>query len=147
MASRQKPHRGRPPRTDQCAALPFRIRGGEHEVLLVTSRETGRWVLPKGWTEPDAGAARQAAAEAYEEAGALGAIGETPLGHYSYAKRLPGGAIRTCQVQVFPLNVERLLEDWPEKHQRERRWFSPEEAATLVAEAELGALMRRFGEA
>ena len=76
MASKRKPaKRGR-----QCAALPLQERDGETHVLLVTSRETRRWVLPKGWTEKRGRGARQAAQEAFEEAGILGRLGTTPIG-------------------------------------------------------------------
>jgi 8-oxo-dGTP pyrophosphatase MutT (NUDIX family) len=110
------------------------------QVLLVTSRETRRWVLPKGWTEK-CGPARQAEREAYEEAGIRGRIAEKPIGTYAYPKRLRDGATVTCKVDVFPLAVEELLEDWPEKAQRERRWFPLAEAASAVQEGSLGALM------
>ncbi|CAA9281296.1 MAG: hypothetical protein AVDCRST_MAG27-3829 [uncultured Craurococcus sp.] len=124
----------------QCAALPFRQAGGETQVLLVTSRETKRWVLPKGWTEK-CGGAKQAEREAFEEAGIRGRIARKPIGHYAYPKRLNDGATVTCEVDVFPLAVDKLLEDWPEKSQRERRWFTLPEAAMAVQEGGLITLM------
>lgn len=138
MPSKSKRHiirRGR-----QCAALPFRQADGETQVMLVTSRETRRWVLPKGWTEK-CGGAKQAEREAYEEAGIRGRITAEPIGAYAYPKRLPGGATVTCEVEVFPLAVDELLEDWPERSQRERRWFTLPQAAMAVEEGGLVTLM------
>ena len=129
-----------PKRDRQCAALPFRERDGEVQVLLVTSRETRRWVLPKGWTEKRGGAL-QAQREAFEEAGIRGRIATTPLGAYAYDKRLGGGATVTCEVEVFALAVDKLLDQWPEKSQRERRWFTLPQAAMAVEEGGLVTLM------
>ncbi len=121
----------------QIAALPFRHRRGKVGVLLVTSRETKRWVIPKGWpmdgrTDYDA-----AKIEAFEEAGAEGRIGTTAIGVFEYVKRLKDGAFKPCHVAVYPLNVSGLARNWPEQSQRERRWFSAEDAAKLVAEPQL----------
>ncbi|SDB07893.1 hypothetical protein SAMN02927895_00119 [Belnapia rosea] len=108
--------------------------------MLVTSRETRRWVLPKGWTEK-CGGSKQAEREAYEEAGIRGRITAEPIGAYAYPKRLPDGATVTCEVDVFPLAVDELLDDWPEKSQRERRWFTLPQAAMAVQEGGLVTLM------
>jgi 8-oxo-dGTP pyrophosphatase MutT (NUDIX family) len=124
----------------QCAALPFRQADGETQIMLVTSRETRRWVLPKGWTEK-CGGAKQAEREAYEEAGIRGRITPCPIGAYAYPKRLADGATVTCEVEVFPLAVDELLEEWPEKAQRERRWFTLPQAALAVDEGGLVTLM------
>ncbi|MBK1658773.1 NUDIX hydrolase [Paracraurococcus ruber] len=131
-------------RRQQCAALPLRHQGDSVEVLLVTSRETRRWVLPKGWVEARRSAAEQAAREAFEEAGVRGQVAATPIGHYSYRKRMPDGGDLPCEVTVYPLEVEVLLDRWPEQAERERRWFTLEEAARLVHEGDLGALMLRL---
>lgn len=139
MASKTKPRkRGR-----QCAALPFQERNGETHVLLVTSRETRRWVLPKGWTEKRGGA-KQAQQEAFEEAGIIGRIAPNSLGAYAYPKRLQGGATVTCDVEVFALAVDRLVDEWPEMAQRERRWFTLPQAAMAVEEGDLVTLMLRL---
>jgi 8-oxo-dGTP pyrophosphatase MutT (NUDIX family) len=128
----------------QYAALPYRV-GETIEVLLVTSRETQRWVIPKGWPmngkKPHAAAAR----EALEEAGVSGKVAKTPFGAYRYVKRLKNGAPLVCSVDVFPLQVERQRKRWPEQHQRTAHWFSVEEAAESVDEPELQALIARFG--
>lgn len=128
----------------QCAALPVRheIAGGIG-VLLVTSRDTGRWVIPKGWNAPKLSPAQAAAREAYEEAGVVGQIvGDLPIGSYRYLKRLTPKLAVPCEVEVFLLEVETQLDDWPEKRQRHARWFTPDEAATRVDEAELSSLIR-----
>src|SRR5437868_11388014 len=101
----------------QVAALPFRHQDGRAEVLLVTSRETRRWVIPKGWPmkgrKPHASAAR----EALEEAGLIGKVGKTPIGTYRYDKRLKGGEATPCAVEVFPLEVKSQRKHWPEQKQ------------------------------
>jgi 8-oxo-dGTP pyrophosphatase MutT (NUDIX family) len=125
----------------QCAALPFARKEGELRVLLVTSRETHRWVLPKGWTEKRLSAHALAAKEAFEEAGVVGEVERRPIGRYRYLKRGPRDRVTPCSVRVFPLRVERLLDDWPERRQRERRWFSPAEAAMAVEEGGLVTLL------
>jgi 8-oxo-dGTP pyrophosphatase MutT (NUDIX family) len=114
---------------------------GQRLVMLVTSRGTRRWVIPKGWAEKGVEPHAQAAREAYEEAGLEGEIGREPLATYRYAKRLGGKKTVPCKVTVFPLAVDRQLEDWPEKAQREARWFTPAEAATLVQEGGLVTLL------
>jgi 8-oxo-dGTP pyrophosphatase MutT (NUDIX family) len=142
-AAKPERHRAGPDGTGhQYAALPMLRQAGALQVILVTSRETGRWVLPKGWAEPGLSGAELAAKEAYEEAGLRGAIGPQPLGSYGYMKRLPAEADLPCRVVVFGLEVNEMLEDWPERQQRQRRSFPPGEAAALVAEPELAALLR-----
>lgn len=135
-ASRAKGRQGR-----QCAALPFSWDGGEVRVLLVTSRETRRWVLPKGWMEKRLSPHALAAKEAFEEAGVLGEVERRPIGQYQYLKRGPRDRLTPCSVRVFPLRVERLLDAWPERRQRQRRWFSLAEAAMAVNEGELVSLL------
>lgn len=125
----------------QCAALPFAWDEGELRVLLVTSRETHRWVLPKGWMERRLAPHALAAKEALEEAGVLGEVERRPIGRYDYLKRGPRDRVTPCSVRVFPLRVERLLDKWPEWRQRQRRWFSPAEAAMAVEEGGLVRLL------
>lgn len=127
----------------QIGALPFqREPGGETMVLLVTSRESRRWVIPKGWPMKGRKPYEAAAREAYEEAGLVGQIGKRPLGFYFYEKRLKNRDSVLCQVKVFPLEVRKQLARWPEQHQRELRWFSPTEAAEAVNEPGLAAIIR-----
>ena len=121
----------------QFAALPIKEEAGETVVMLVTSRETGRWVLPKGWEEKRLTGAKLAAKEAYEEAGIVGETMSKPIGSYRYAKQLPEGRSLECVVKVFPMRVHELLDTWPESQQRRRQWFTLAEAALHVKEAGL----------
>jgi 8-oxo-dGTP pyrophosphatase MutT (NUDIX family) len=125
----------------QCAALALSEQEGELRVMLVTSRETQRWVLPKGWTERNVPPHEQAVKEAYEEAGLLGQAAPEPVGSYVYEKRLSGGRSVLCEVDVYPMQVERQLETWPEKHQRRTAWFTLSQAAMLVDEGGLAMLL------
>lgn len=130
----------------QYAALPWRLaEGGSVEVMLVTSRETKRWVVPKGWPMDDLEPWDAAAREALEEAGVEGEVEAWPLGCYRYDKRLKRGNTRLCEVQLFALRVERERKKWPEKSQRTRQWFTVEAAADAVHEPDLAALIRAFG--
>ena len=111
--------------------------------MLVTIRETGRWVLPKGWAEKGSTGPELAAKEAFEEAGILGEVAAEPVGSNGYTKRLTGAREVTCEVEVFPLRVDCLLDDWPERTQRKREWFTPAQAAMAVDEGGLGILLLR----
>jgi 8-oxo-dGTP pyrophosphatase MutT (NUDIX family) len=144
MAKKQKPKSRKDRLRRQYAALPYRLEGDETEVMLVTSRETHRWILPKGWPEKKLTGPQVAAKEAMEEAGLIGEPADRPVGSYSYHKRLNNGRDVPCGVDVFPLRVERLLDDWPERQQRERRWFTLPQAAMAVEEGELVTLLLRL---
>ncbi len=130
----------------QYAALPYRQGPQGLEVLLITSRGTGRWVAPKGWPMKDRAPHEAAAQEALEEAGVEGEVSPEPLGGFGYLKRLKSGRDRPVQVTVFPLKVTAEHAHWKEAHERTRRWFAPAEAASLVNEAELRRLIAAFGE-
>jgi 8-oxo-dGTP pyrophosphatase MutT (NUDIX family) len=130
----------------QFAALPYRRFNGL-KVLLLTSRDTGRWVLPKGWPMKGKKPRSAAKREALEEAGVVGRIGKRPIGMFHYSKRLAGGELVTCEVHVYPLAVDRQRKRWPEQRQRTQRWFTPEEAAQAVQEPELAALLEAFSAA
>lgn len=129
----------------QVAALCFREEEGSKRVLLITSRDTGRWIVPKGWPIEgldDPGAALQ---EAWEEAGVSKAeIEPAPFGDYHYDKWLSGGGHIPVCVSLFLTRVELLSDGYPEADQRDRAWFTPDEAADLVDEPELKALLRRL---
>ena len=127
----------------QCEALPYRRRADSTiEVMLITSRDTGRWLIPKGWRKPRLGAAASAALEAHEEGGLVGRIGEQSIGLFHYDKQLPDGSTVQCTVEVFAFDVERQLKSWPERDERRTRWFALEEAANAVQESELRAIIR-----
>ncbi len=126
----------------QIAALPVhRDKKGRLRVLMVTSRDTGRWVMPKGWLMDGKKPWRAAEIEALEEAGAVGFISNTAIGTYHYAKLLDDGRSLLCRVTVYPMMVEHLKRRWKERKERKRHWFSPKKAARLVEETELTALL------
>jgi 8-oxo-dGTP pyrophosphatase MutT (NUDIX family) len=129
----------------QVAALPWRVHAETIEVMLITSRDTGRWVLPKGWPEGGEQLFESAAREAQEEAGLTGTMARTEFGRYFYGKRMPSGMERRCEVMVFPLEVSATAAQWPEQSERKRKWFPASEAAGLVQEQDLGELIERFG--
>ena len=126
--------------------MPYRTRkkGKAIDILLVTSRETKRWIVPKGnlgaKTAPHIGAAR----EAEEEAGVRGRVAKSPIGRFSYFKRLASGRLVKTKVTLFPLRVETTLEKYKEQAERERRWFPAGEAAGLVEEEELAQIIAGF---
>ena len=132
------------PERNQYAALPYRFgEEGRLEVLLATSRETRRWVIPKGWPMKGLKPHKAAAQEAFEETGAVGQPSKDAIGAYVYWKRLKETFV-LCRVKVFPLRVEHLEEVWSEQHERERRWFAQGEAAARVEEPGLRALVAGF---
>ena len=114
------------------------------QILLVTSRETGRWVIPKGNPMPRLRGRETAAHEAYEEAGIEGEISEEPVGRFGYAKKRRSGRTVEATVTVYSLKVEKQHYDWPERNQRTVRWFAPRRAALAVDEPELKEMIRGF---
>jgi 8-oxo-dGTP pyrophosphatase MutT (NUDIX family) len=127
----------------QYGALPYRLKDDASvEVLLVTSRETKRWIIPKGWPVKRLNPAKAAAREAYEEAGVRGRVSARPIGLYIYEKRFDDlNVCVPCEVKVFPLEVKRQLEDWPESKERVARWFTADQAARLVNDKDLSGLI------
>jgi 8-oxo-dGTP pyrophosphatase MutT (NUDIX family) len=113
------------------------------EVLLITSRETRRWVIPKGWPIKGLKSPQTAAREAFEEAGVEGEVAKK-VGVYHYDKRLRSGRLQKVRVAVYPLKVATEAEAWPEAGQREKLWIAPQSAAELVQEPELAAILRAF---
>ena len=129
----------------QFGALPYRVEKKTGlQILLVTSRDTGRWVVPKGNPMPFREGHETAAEEAYEEAGVKGEILSTAIGSFRYRKRRRLLPSVNAEVRLFPLRVVRLLDEWPEVHQRRRQWFTREEAAAAVAESGLKRLILGF---
>lgn len=124
----------------QVAALPVQIRAADMRVLLVTSRETRRWIIPKGWPEKGMKDRDAAAREALEEAGLTGKISRRPIGRYCYFKRTLD-SFQPCDVAVYRLDVADEQPNWSEEGQRQRAWFSPKVAAHLVDEPELKQLL------
>jgi 8-oxo-dGTP pyrophosphatase MutT (NUDIX family) len=128
----------------QVAALPYRKTDAGHiEVLLITSRETGRFIIPKGWPTKRLRDSDAAAKEAYEEAGVVGKVEAKPIGTYSYWKRLER-TFELLKVDVYPLEVRAQHNTWPEKEARKFRWLLQSDAAVLIDEPELITLIERF---
>jgi len=131
----------------QVAALPYRTEAdGSVRVMLITSRETQRWVIPKGNPIKGLRAHEAAAQEAYEEAGAEGIACPTHIGSYSYAKRRKTGLVKTIAVDVFPFAVTGQAAEWPEQDERTTAWFTLPNAAAAVDELELKTIIARFRE-
>lgn len=129
---------------NQFGALCWRRRDEQTEILLITSRDTGRWIIPKGWPVKVASPARTAALEAWEEAGVRGTLAPASLGYFAYRKDLDGKDVVPCVVEVFALEVAELAGEFPEKAERRRKWFAPEKAAKKVDEAELRSMILGF---
>ena len=126
----------------QVAAVPYRASGsGGVEVMLVTSRETKRFIVPKGWPMKGKSGRKAAVIEAMEEAGVVGKALTPPAGSYFYWKRLSNRFVRV-KVVVYLLEVTEELADWREQNSRQRAWLSPAEAALLIDEPELSTLVR-----
>jgi 8-oxo-dGTP pyrophosphatase MutT (NUDIX family) len=129
----------------QYAALPYRSAGRSRtEVMLVTSRQAHRWIIPKGWPQKGKAPYQSAAREAFEEAGVLGAVGKRSLGSFPHEKRLKNGVVVACEVRVFPLRVMRQRKQWPEKDHRQVKWVTAKEAAETVREPMLSEIIRRL---
>ncbi|MBI1418979.1 MAG: NUDIX domain-containing protein [Limimaricola sp.] len=127
----------------QFAALCFRVVADSAQICLVTSRGTGRWVLPKGWPMHKQTPAEAAATEAWEEAGLTGDAIDLCLGVYSYIK--PRDRSRTPVIAlVYPVHVTAVHTEWPEQHQRKRKWFPIDQAAARLAEPELRQIVATF---
>lgn len=130
----------------QFAALCYRMKKDKIQVLLVTSRKTKRWIVPKGWPMDGKTPADSAAQEAWEEAGVIGTPKDICLGLFSYRKVLEEGDDDSlpCVAMVYPVKVKRMETKFPEAGQRARRWMSRKKAAQLVSEPELARILRDF---
>src|SRR5262249_21591095 len=132
-------------KTEQVGALCVRRQDdGSCQVLLVTSRDTGRWIIPKGWKAKRLEDHEAAAREAREEAGVSGKVATKPIGNYSYPK-IDGAKARTLRVAVYLMDVLRERDHWPEEAQRQRAWFDVREAIKMVREPRLRRLIKGLG--
>jgi 8-oxo-dGTP pyrophosphatase MutT (NUDIX family) len=127
----------------QFAALCFRMRAGKPQILLITSRGSGRWIIPKGWPVDGVTPAQSAAREAWEEAGVTGKVYDQCLGLYSYSKSLRGTGLPIVAM-IYPVKVDALASNYPEEGQRVRKWFSQKKASSLVAQPELARILKDF---
>jgi 8-oxo-dGTP pyrophosphatase MutT (NUDIX family) len=125
----------------QYGAFPYRITAQGVEVMLITSRETKRWVIPKGWPMAGKKPHQVAAVEAHQEAGVKGVVAKKPIGAYPYSKILPDGSQRLMFIEVYPLRVTLETKKWREKGERHRAWFRQDEAAALVDEGGLAQII------
>lgn len=128
----------------QYAALPWRRFEGGLEILLITSRETRRWVIPKGWGKKGEPPMIAAAREALEETGVAGRVTEEALGEYRYDKVMKSGRTQSVRVAVYALEVLHEHSDWPEREVRDKLWIAIGEASGLVDEPELQRLIAQF---
>ena len=129
----------------QFAALCYRLHNGKPEFCLITSRQTKRWIVPKGWPVDGATPTDAAATEAFEEAGLEGKVHALPAGLFSYLKlNEEGGADLPCVAVVYPLKVQKVHATWPESKERRRKWFSRRKAAERVSEPELRQIILSF---
>ncbi|QMU60019.1 MAG: NUDIX domain-containing protein [Boseongicola sp.] len=133
------------PKHLQVAALCYKVSDNKTQVLLITSRDTGRWIIPKGWPEQGLTTREAAIKEAWEEAGVVAEPehGDT-IGSYSYDKIQSTGWPLPVETLVYPVAVDTLADDFPEAHERKRKWVDPEEAANLVNEPELKSILRNL---
>lgn len=127
----------------QFGVLCYRVHEGKLQFLLITSRGTGRWIIPKGWPMDGETPAGAAATEAWEEAGVTGKLSHNVLGFYAYDKGYGGGRM-PCVVAVFPLKVKKVAQEFPEADQRKRKWVGRKKAAAMVSEPELRAIIQNF---
>ncbi|SHJ31635.1 8-oxo-dGTP pyrophosphatase MutT, NUDIX family [Shimia gijangensis] len=135
----------RRPKRLQVAAICYRSESAGKKVLLITSRDSRRWVVPKGWPMDGYDAPGAAMQEAWEEAGVVeGNINREPVGTYDYDKQLDNGAEVPVETTVFTVEVKRLEDEFPEASERERKWVSPQEAAQLVEEPGLQEILRQL---
>ncbi len=125
----------------QYGALPYRVGPHGVEVMLITSRETKRWVIPKGWPMAGKKPHQVAAVEAHQEAGVKGVVAKKPIGAYPYSKTLPDGSQRLMFIEVYTLRVTLETKKWREKDERQRAWFRQDEAAELVDEGGLAQII------
>jgi 8-oxo-dGTP pyrophosphatase MutT (NUDIX family) len=128
----------------QYAALPWRRHNGALEFLLITTRNTKRWIVPKGWPHGQLSPAECAAREALEEAGVVGEITAKPVGAFHYAKRRKTGELQRLKVELFAMEVMRQRRSWAEKTVRETCWCGVDEALARVAEPGLKKLILKF---
>ena len=127
----------------QFAALCYRFRGNKLQVCIVTTRSTGRWILPRGWPTHKQTAHDGAAIEAFEEAGITGRVCPNALGTYVYNK-LINDETAPILVVVYAIDATHFAKKWPEKKQRKRRWVSQKKAVSKLQEPGLKHIVSNF---
>ncbi|MEP1611062.1 MAG: NUDIX hydrolase [Roseobacter sp.] len=128
----------------QFAAVCYRLKKDKIEVLLITSRTSKRWIVPKGWPVNGKTPAEAAAIEAWEEAGVRGTCDGRCIGIFSYSKDMDGSSVLPCLAMLFAIEVNELADEYPEADQRKRKWVSRKKASKMVDEPELARILRDF---
>jgi len=148
MSGKEKPPLSTPALRQQYGALPYRMDAEQGlQVMLITSRTTRRWIIPKGWPIKGMKPSQTAAREAYEEAGIEGEVSRKAVGVYVYEKHLEmEDRSVPCEMRVFALEFKRQRKNWPEREQRDCRWLSPAQAISLAADEGLREVIARFAE-
>lgn len=127
----------------QFGALVYRVVNDKVQILLITTRGSKRWIVPKGWPMPGRTPAGAATQESWEEAGVKGKGSDHCLGLFSYSKVIDKRDL-PCVVMMYPVKVQKLVKSFPEAGQRRRKWFSPKKAAARVSEPELAKILATF---
>ncbi len=123
----------------QSGVVPYRVKNGKMEVLLITTRRRQNWVIPKGSVINGMSPAASAAKEAWEEAGILGQVDSKELDTYKYRRKG-----KTYKVKMFLLPVETVLEDYPEVGQRKRQWVKLTQAVSRVKKNSIKRILKGF---
>jgi 8-oxo-dGTP pyrophosphatase MutT (NUDIX family) len=131
----------------QYGALPWRRAPDGIQILLITTRNTRRWIVPKGWPDEGRDPHECAAQEAYEEAGVVGDVTGDVIGVFTHKKQLKSGQMVTCRIHVFAMEVTDVCEEWAEKNVREAKWCSVSEALALVGDSGLRRIIAKFSRA
>ena len=134
---------GDPDAVRQAGAIPYTVVEGQVVFLIITSRRSGRWIFPKGALIEGMEPGEVAAHEALEEAGVEGEVQAQPVGSYRTIKTL---ALRRAVIEVdmYPLRVERQLDEWREQKSRHRHWVILPEAKRLLSDPRLAELADRL---
>lgn len=143
MTIRGRPAPARRPAIFQYGAIPYRRADGGTQFLIITSRRTRRWIFPKGGLIEGMSPAETAAEETFEEAGVRGTVGTVPLGQYRAVKSGPAGQAPLL-IEMFPLEVAEVFDDWPEKAERQRRWVTLDDARHKLSEPDLVAMAEKI---
>lgn len=124
---------------NQSGVIPFRKTKLGLEVLLITSLKKKRWIIPKGFVEFNLTPFESAKKEAFEEAGVYGTNETIELGHFENRK-----SIGICHVKVFAMEVIEVLENYPDKEKRKRKWFPVKEAANSIRTKEISNMISQL---
>ncbi len=128
----------------QYGALCWRLDRGTVQVLLISSRDSGRWIIPKGWPIDGLSPSGTALQEAWEEAGVTSEADPLSLGQYQYLKGMGPDQTIPCLVSVFAVRVARLKARFPERKERRRKWYPLQKAAAKVEEPALRDILASF---